>query len=278
MSKDQFTKGISKNNIPYVRWGSGKKLMMIFTGGPGNLLPGKPGMMTKMYDPYLKEYSIVMVARKMNLHEGSTTEDFADDYAEMIRSELRGKVHTILGESFGGMILMHFAAKYESLCEKIVILISANQFSEKGNAVDMEFARLQSIGKPRKAAMKIAEALSPPGIGLTLFKGMFWLIGNGMVDSTPETYANDIMIEAHAEKYHDASANLRKISVPVLMIGGDSDIYIPIENIRETAALIDDCQLIIYEGKGHMNTMSDKRLIKDIEKFIYSETPAPVSL
>ncbi len=270
MSKNQLIKGVSSNNIPYVKWGNGAKIIMIFSGGPGNLLPGKHDVMTKMYDPFLSESTIYMVARKMGLSEGYSTEDIADDYAWMIKNDLGGKVHAVLGESFGGMVMQHFAARHETLSNSFVIMIASRKMSEKGKEVDYNFARLLSEGKSRKAAVKITEALAPAGFGLILLKTLFWFVGSSFVDSSSKTFKSDIRIEAEAELNHDADENLKKIKVPILMICGDSDIYFTLDSIKETANLISNCKLKIYKGKGHMNTLSDKQLIPDIQKFINS--------
>jgi|GEM_PF-2460851 len=268
MSKNNLIKGISSNNVPFVKWGSGSKIMMIFSGGPGNMLPVKLGMMTNMYNPFLDEYTIYMVARKLNLSKGYTTENIADDYAEMINVDIGGRVHVVMGESYGGMVMQHFAARHGSLSDKFIIIVASNKMSEIGKKIDFQFAELLSRGEPRKAAVKIAEALYPPGFVQFLLKGFFWLSGNSIVDSSSKTFARDIMFEVEAEVNHNAEKNLKKIDVPVLMICGDSDIYFPLEYIEETAQLIKSCQLKLYKGKGHMGTISDKRLIKDIQQFI----------
>ncbi|MGL1889970.1 MAG: alpha/beta hydrolase [Spirochaetaceae bacterium] len=268
MSKFDFIKGVSSNKIPYTKWGCGSKNMIIFSGGPGNMLPSKPDMMTKQYNPFLEDYTIHMVARKAGLVNGYTTENIADDYASMINNDLGGKVSVVIGESYGGMVMQHFASKYSDLSDKFIILVAANKISEIGRDVDYTFSRLLSLGKPRKAAAKIAEALVNPGLGQILLKGMMWLIGGSIVDTSQVTFTQDIMIEAEAELNHDATDALKKITVQVLIICGDSDIYFPIEFVEETANLIPNSLLKIYEGKGHMSTISDKRLIKDIQEFI----------
>lgn len=268
MQTIEFVKGISSNNIPYVKLGTGNKTMMIFTGGPGNMLPRKTGYMTKMYNPLLQDYTIYMVARRMCLPDDYTTEQIASDYGEMIESDLGGFVDVVLGESYGGMVMMHFAANYGNLSKKFIIAVAADKISTKGREVDFQFSVLLSQGKNRKAAVKITEALLPSGLRQYIMKVLFWIFGGTIIDSSSSSFKKDILIEAKAELNHSAAENLTKIKVPVLMICGDSDLYFPLDFIKETASKIPQVILKIYEGKGHMSTLSDKRFIPDILEYL----------
>jgi hypothetical protein len=58
------------------------------------------------------------------------------------------------------------------------------------------------------------------------------------------------------------------ISVPVLLVCGDQDLYFPKEVYEETARLIPDCTLRMYEGIGHVRAAFDKRLAQDVLDFV----------
>ena len=66
----------------YARWGSRKKIMVVFSGGPGNSIPTGLGLklMTKSYDPFAKEYTIYLVTRKIGQPKGYTTREMSNDY------------------------------------------------------------------------------------------------------------------------------------------------------------------------------------------------------
>jgi hypothetical protein len=55
--------------------------------------------------------------------------------------------------------------------------------------------------------------------------------------------------------------------VPVLLIGGDRDIYTPKDVYEETARLVPDCTLRLYEGQG-ISAVSDKRFPRDVLDFV----------
>ena len=54
-----------------------------------------------------------------------------------------------------------------------------------------------------------------------------------------------------AEKYNDYYENYRKIKVPTLIVHGDKDITVPIEQSKKTASLISNCKLEVIENADH---------------------------
>jgi pimeloyl-ACP methyl ester carboxylesterase len=60
------------------------------------------------------------------------------------------------------------------------------------------------------------------------------------------------MLQMQAIAQHDTSARLASLGVPTLVIHGDEDEMLPVENGRQIAALIPGARLEILEGVGHM--------------------------
>jgi pimeloyl-ACP methyl ester carboxylesterase len=260
-------------NISYVRWGAGKKTMIIFPGGPGNTVPSKFMIQNfyREYDPFTEEYSIYLISRKKGQPKGYSTRDMSNDYAEIIKHDFSGHVDIIISNSFGGMIAQHFAADYPQLFDHIVIAIAAHKMSEIGKKIDYKFAKLLSQGKTRNAAATIVDALYPPDITRYLYKVMFWLMGGILVGQMHETYKNDVMVEAQAELNHESRDSLTRIQIPILIICGTADVYFPREYVEEMANLVNESSLKLYEGKGHMGALEDEAFAKDIFEFIGQE-------
>lgn len=109
MAKIKPEYGIFKDSIPYACFGEGDKILLLLFGGPGNEVPKGFifNTMVKGLNPFVEEYTIYVVTRKSGLHEGYTTKDMSNDYAEMIRDEFGGKVDLIIGISYGGIIAQH---------------------------------------------------------------------------------------------------------------------------------------------------------------------------
>lgn len=270
MAKNKPVYEVSTNNIPYVKWGSGIKRMMVFAGGPGNAPPTGTGfrVMTKSLDPFTDEYTLYFVTRKMGQPAGYTTRDMAGDYAQMISIDLGGYVEAVIGMSFGGMIAQHFAADYPDLYGHLVIAMAAHRMSDKGKLIDYEFAELLNQGKIRKAAAAVIGAITDNRFTGALLRTLSWIAGGAFMKGSHDAFKSDVLIEAEAELSHEAAESLGRITKPVLIVGGTADIYFPRAYIEETAALIPRSVLKLYDGRGHMNTMTDRRFYRDVAEFI----------
>jgi pimeloyl-ACP methyl ester carboxylesterase len=272
MAREDYVYGVFGDGIPFVRFGSGKKDMIVFPGGPGNTLPTGMGlrMFSKGFQPFFESYTVHFASRKSGLPEGYTTRDFSNDYAEMIRTEFGGHVDLVVGMSFGGMIAQYFAADHSELSDCMVIAMAAHRMSEEGKRVDYRYAELVSQGKDRKAMASLSGVLFRGRIWKPLVTFFSWSLAGFFAGDLSDTYREDVMIEAEAEISHDASESLRRIKVPVLIICGDEDFFFPLQYVKETAERIEKSTLKIYEGKGH-GMMSEKRFARDILAFIEME-------
>ena len=82
--------------------------------------------------------------------------------------------------------------------------------------------------------------------------------------------AADVLIEARAELAFDARAVLPLVRPPVLLLCGGRDPFFPLAVAEETAELIPDCTLIVYERWGHFRTGSRRRVPQDVLAFVRS--------
>jgi pimeloyl-ACP methyl ester carboxylesterase len=259
-------KGAFSNGIPYVRFGEGEKTWLVFSGGPGTVLPS--GFMIRVFGHLKhlsKSYVIYAMSRKSGLPEGYTTRDMAEDYATVIRDEFNGEPHDVIGTSYGGLIAQHLAADHPELVRRLVIAMSVYRFSEEGNEVDMKSAQMLSEGKKREALKALYPILEGGRIKKAFMKFFMGYIAP-LVWSTPDN-PSDLLVEGKAEMAHNTKNRLSEIKVPTLVIGGDKDYYCPVERLRETASGIPNAKLVLYEGKGHMAAMG-KKFDEDVLAFL----------
>ncbi len=260
--------GTFKNGIPYLRFGAGAKTLLFFAGGPGNLVPtgfGASGF-TRGMKAFCEEYTIYLVTRKSGLPEGYTTQNMSDDYAELIRQEFGGHVDLILGMSYGGLIAQHFAADYPDLFDHLVITVSAHKISDAAKQIDAQYADLIHQRKDRDAMAQRAQAAFPSGPLKAVMSAVLWTVGKPLLGTLTDTFRNDVVIEAQAELAHDSLESLKRIRVPVLIVGGGDDFAFPISYMKEMANLIENATLKIYEGT-HMTAFLDKRFVQDVREF-----------
>jgi pimeloyl-ACP methyl ester carboxylesterase len=258
-------KGIFSNGIPYVRFGKGDGILLVFSGGPGNTLPS--GFMLRVFSQFKhisKSYVVYMLGRKTELPEGYTTRDMSEDYAEVIRDEFDGGPLDVMGMSYGGLIAQHLAADHPELIRRLVIAMSVYRFSEEGNKLDMRYAELLSEGKKRDALRSLGAIIEGGRIKKGLLKFFMGYIGP-LMWSNPDN-PSDLLVEGKAETAHNSKNRLAEIKAPTLVIGGDKDYYCPVERLRETATGIPDAKLVLYEGKGHMIT--GKQFDEDVIAFL----------
>jgi len=261
-------KGVFVNGIPYVRFGKGESIFLVFSGGPGTTLPS--GFMIRVFGHFehlAKHYVIYVLGRKTGLPKGYTTRDMAEDYASVIRDEFDGGPLDVMGLSYGGLIAQHLAADHPELIRHLILAMSVYRFSEEGNKLDMRFAELLSEGK-RRAALKSLS--NTPGIveGGRITKMFFKFImglGGPFVWSKPEN-PTDLLVEGKAEMMHNSKNRLAEIKASTLVIGGSKDYYCPVELLRETAAGIPNSKLVLHKGKGHM--ILGKKFDEDVLAFL----------
>lgn len=261
----------SSNNIPYIRFGNGLRTLLLFHGGPGNILPEKSGfglkMLIKDFIPLSDDYRITLLVRKIGLKEGDNTETMAADYAEMIKQDYNGHADAILGCSYGGLIAQHFAADYPDLWEKLIIVGATNKVTAQGIEIDEKFTKFLIEGNTSKAFSTIYVVIQKNKIIRFFMKVFLRIFGFFMKAPTYPEFSKDILIELEAEKNHDASKKFPKISKPVLIIIGDEDFYFTKESAIDMNKQIPNSLLKIYEKTGH-NITSHPNFLKDIKQYL----------
>lgn len=271
--------GVFPNTMAYARWGDGPKTLLLIPGGPGNDAPTAQSvkMMGGSLRPLVEEgYTLWLVTRPRGMAQGHTIEDMAADYADLIASEFDGEVDLVVGISTGGLIGLYLAANHPDRFHHIAVVAAAYTFSHEGLRLDYDWATARSQGRHAKGGRVMAEAMlsdswlrwTAPALG-TVMGLMFRLFR-----SEHDQFASDVMVEAEAQMSFDARPALPGIRVRVLLVGGDQDHYFPVSMIEETARLIPDCTLKLYQGKGHMGTVRNPRLAPDILDFIRSKETA----
>ena len=269
----KWTQGVFQNGMAWSCYGEGEKVAIVIPGGPGNPAPDtgwKGKFSIKMLLPLIEEgYRLVSVARPRNMPAGHSVADMANDYACMIDQEFGGQVDLVIGGSYGGMISQYLAADHPNSFKHIVVLVAACEVIDP-EGIDQRYARAIADGRLFEAGAIMSRSLYPDAKFPFLPRLMLGTMTKLLAGSFHEHMANDVVVEAEAERTFDAREALPRVTVPVLLIGGDEDAYFPEALTRETASLIPNCTLKLYEGQGHMQAAMDKRIAPDILAFIKS--------
>lgn len=155
-----------------------------------------------------------------------------DDYADIINKlvlNLNIKIYILIGHSFGGRISIKYAAKYG--VEKLVLL--ASPFRKSTKKVSLKVKMLKSMKKI--PGLKKLEGFAKKHIGSRDYKA-----------ATP--IMRQILVNAVNE---DLLEDGKKISAPTIIIYGDLDEEVSLEDVKEVEKTLKDAALIVYEGCTH---------------------------
>ena len=119
---------IKINNIEmdYIRFGKGKKNLIMIQGLNTNGIKGNGLMLSLMYSIFTKDYTVYLFDRRKDVYEGISVEVFADDIAEAMKY-FQIESADILGVSQGGMIAQVLAIKYPNLVNKMVLALTLSK-------------------------------------------------------------------------------------------------------------------------------------------------------
>jgi pimeloyl-ACP methyl ester carboxylesterase len=271
-SADEVRTGVSGSGMAYATWGSGSRTLLCIPGGPGNAAPGSGGL-ARLAQRQLRQltdagFTVWLVTRPRGMPRGHTMADIADDYAAFVRDELGGQVEVAHGISFGGVVVQYLAARHPDVVDHVVVHCAACEASEQYLDVDLRWAQAVHDGDATAAAMALSEyflpgdRLRPVRRLLAPVVGRFTGAGGGH-----ESYREDMLVEAHAERY-DSRDVLPRIQAPVLLVAGTADRCFPRPLVQETAALVPDCTLVWYAGQGHFRGCSNRHVGEDILAFV----------
>lgn len=240
----------SKNPTGLARWGERRFLM-----------------------PLIRRFTVYSIGHRPDLGSGTTMVDLAADYAQALVDEFKGNAVDILGISTSGSIALQFAADYPGLVHKLALAGTSYRLGPIGRDVQRRCADLLASGDSRRALKALAPALTESRTGQWFFGGLMWLIAPLSRIEDPSGMVAVLM----AEDAFDLGDQLSKISAPTLLIGGDRDRLYPPDLVKQTAERIPHARMIMYQGRGHRDTLTDRRLHNDILAFLTDEKEGNVS-
>ena len=267
-TRSAWLMGLSAGGMEYVLAGEGPRTALIIPGGPGSSLPVGPSgwMMTVNWKHFQTAgYRVCYATRPRNMPPGHSIADMAGDYARFIRDELDGRVDLVVGESYGGLIAFYLAANNPEVARYVVAAGAAATVPAAAREQDRQWARLRAEGRNTEAGAVMAEMMMPgPGRAWLkrLLAPLLGALGAGL-----KVPAGDLMVEADAECSFEATDVLEhaaRVNVPLLLVFGDKDEYIPVESFEETAAKIPDCTVVRYDGVGHAGSMMRSNFPRDV--------------
>lgn len=189
------------------------------------------------------------VGRSSRVPDGFTLADFADALAAVIRDVGPGPAH-VAGLSWGGTVVLELYRRHPDLVATLILVDTYAGWKGSLPAAEVS-ARVQGL---RRMLAEPAEAFDPtlPGLfGAAPSTEVVALMGAMAQEVRPETMALELGIMAEA----DLSGLLPHITVPTLLIWGGLDVRSPLEVARSFAEAIEDSELVVIDGAGHLSNL-----------------------
>jgi pimeloyl-ACP methyl ester carboxylesterase len=257
--------------LPYLSLGEGEPLVFLPGLGPNNEPPVglERRFQAQQVEPFAERRRVWWISRRPGLAPDVTMADLARDLADALRLKF-SRPADVLGVSTGGSLALQLAADHPDVVKRLVIVSAAYRLGPRGAAVQRILAREVQAGRPRRAGAAEMAMLGAGAGSQRVFRALGWMIGRSMYGrATP-----DMMATIHAEDAFNLRDRLHEISAATLVVGGERDAFYSEQLFTETAALIPNGRLLVYEGKGHLATSANRRtLIPDVFGFLDGPPP-----
>ncbi len=263
-------RGTFPSGMEYLTWGDGPRTLLSIPVGPGSSVPTgtMARMLVRQSRPYVAAgFTVWIVTRRRDMPAGHGIADMADDYARLIADQFGGRVDLVVGESYGGMVAQYLAALHPERLGRLVLVAAGCEASAWGKDVDTRMATALARKDATGCGTAFAEYVMP-GDRLRWPRRLLGpLVGRVLFADEP-CPPSDVLTELEAEVTFDSRTVLPTIRRPVLIVSGSRDRFFPPAIIEETAALVPDCTVVRYEGKGHLGVSADKRVARDVVAFV----------
>lgn len=254
----------------YILFGKGKKILVLLPGlGDGlRTVKGLALPFALLYGKLAKEYTVYSFSRVNELREGDTVETMADDLADAMELlDLNGA--DVIGVSMGGMIARQLAVRHPDRVRKLVLCVTAfgaNALLKKRVGLWLQFARdndwisLFCDTAEHTYTEKYLKRNRP----------FFPLIAYFTKPKDPKRF----LIQAEACMNDSAEGQIGKITCPVLMISGEKDDIVGIDDARVLRNILPSAEVHIYEKYGHGLYEETGEWMNDCLQFFGKENPA----
>lgn len=178
------------------------------------------------------------------------------EMADDARSLLEGPAH-VLGSSMGGYVALTLALEEPELVRSLLL------YSTGGGGPGR-------VPRPRYVAEAMTEALGLPDEEFAQVT-MPYTLARGWVEANPERFEDILatrlehptpyeLLEAHAAAcygFYEEGREVEQILVSALVVHGDEDLIIPVENGRMLAERLPRARYVELPGRGHNLMLED---------------------
>jgi 3-oxoadipate enol-lactonase len=189
---------------------------------------------------------------------------FADDFIEVIQSLKRGPMH-LVGHSAGGLIAAIMMAKAPELFKKAILL---DPVGARGVTFDKSMITAFE-------AMKVDKKLTATVIGSTIYK-----------NNPEDAFFNEFIVEDAFKAVKavghwvlesldglDVRDQVKNIKNQTLVLHGEYDVLLPMQDSQEMATLIPGARFVIIPQQGHcVNVENPEKFVAIVRDFLFPQS------
>ncbi|PWK84880.1 proline iminopeptidase [Lentzea atacamensis] len=260
-----------------------KPVLFVVPGGPGGDHAGFKPAFSPLSDKaqlvYLDHRGSGRSAR--GPHETYTMDNHVEDI-EALRQHLGFERIGLLGVSYGGMVAMKYATRYDAFLSHLVLVVTApdHRFMKRAQEI------LAEHGKPRQR--EVAERLWAGAFETEAqMREYFETLGpmySRTFDLAQERsrrfiFSPEAINAAYGKDLHgyDVTGELHRITAPTLVIGARHDWITAPEFSVEIAAGIPGAELRMFENSGHNVHADEYDAFIDVVRGWLTYPPQPVN-
>jgi pimeloyl-ACP methyl ester carboxylesterase len=257
-------KKVGDINIYYETYGNGEALAMIM--GLGGGIP----WLFQQIPAFSKKYQVVALD---NRGTGATDAPDIPYTMEMMAGDLAGLLEAlgiksahVFGISMGGMIAQNFALIYPERVRTLILGATTCGGSHRiipdmeAIKVLFDMDRMQKLAPEARARETLPFVFSQEYIDdnqLLIQELLTKMVGH-------VTPLHGYRRQTEAIMSHDTYERLPEIQAPTLVMAGDADKLVPVENSRIIASRIPASELTIFEKMGHGFNIEAAEAMNDI--------------
>ena len=228
----------------YIRFGSGKKPLIMIQGLNTRGIKGAALSLAYMYRIFAKEYTVYLFDRRPVVHDGITVKDMAADIASAM-DVLGLRNADVFGTSQGGMIAQYLAIDSPDLVRRLVLAVTLSRNNDTVKQVVGDWIEMAERGDMKRFVLDMAEKMYSE----TYVKKYRPLMPLLTILQKPKDVKRFVIL-AKSCLTCDTYDILDKIKCPTLVIGGKQDKVVSGVASEEIAEKL-GCALHMYENLGH---------------------------
>ena len=231
---------VTGGEFPYIRFGTGKKNLVMLAGMSMAGLDGLGEVVSEMYQDYAAEYTVYVFDRLRVLPEDASVRSMTQDTVEAMAA-LGIEQADVMGASQGGMIALYLAIDHPELVHAIILCSSCCYQNEVGKETFAVWSALadqkDGNGIYRDFFARVFTAPDEAALALCL-------------DTGTDEQCRRFGILARACDAFDCRDELKKVQCPALVLGAALDRVLGSASSPDLAERL-GCECFIYPDYGH---------------------------